>query len=219
MKAGVLGVVDGTFTVVDSFTEAVTEDGHELERCLTIDRVFSLPSGEMAFEGRAAADAIATETATTIETGDIYVDERERTVTRFAEFVGIPGSSSSSTAVTGPSRSISSGGRRTRASSGRRSISTSSSRPGRSDAVESWFYGPAETDVNGVFHGADLRDEMGDVLETSSLNQIGLSYEHDGDDVKMTATRSGYVELYRPASFDSAEFLEYIRDEILPSLE
>jgi len=78
MKAGVLGVVDGTFTVVDSFVEAVTEDGHELERCLTIDRVFSLPSGEMAFEGRAAADAIATETATTIETGDIHVDERER---------------------------------------------------------------------------------------------------------------------------------------------
>lgn len=220
MKAGVLGVVDGTFKVVDSFSETVSEDGHELERCLTIDRVFSLPSGEMAFEGRAAADTIATETATTIENGDIHVDEREQTVTQYVEFVGIPGEFVVVDSGDG-AFAFDFIGRETNSSIDRATVDLDEFVAAREGATpwKAGFYGPAETDVNGVFHGADLRDEMGDVLENSSLNQLGLSYEHDGDDVKMTATRSGYVELYRPASFDSAEFLEYIREEILPFLE
>jgi hypothetical protein len=32
----------------------------------------------------------------------------------------------------------------------------------------------------------------------------------------MTASRSGYVEVYRPSAFDSARYLEYLRDEVQP---
>lgn len=220
MNAGVLGIVDGTFKVVDSFTETVTEDEHELERCLTIDRVFSLPSGEMAFEGRAAADAVTDETATTIENGEIHVTEREQITTQYAEFVGIPGEF---VAVDSGDSAFAFDfiGRETNSSVERGTVDIDGFYTAHGGATpwKAGFHGTDGNDVNGVFHGADLRDDMGDILEDAALNQVGLSYEYDGDDVKMTATRSGYVEVYRPSSVDSAHFLEYLRREVLPHVE
>jgi len=71
--------------------------------------------------------------------------------------------------------------------------------------------------MNGVFHGADLRasHDLDSLLADSRLNQLGLSYGHDGDEVKMTASRSGYVEVYQPSSYDAAAFLTYLREEML----
>lgn len=217
MKAGVLGIVDGTFEVVGSFAETVEEGEHELDRCLTVDRVFSLPSGGMAFEGRAAAEVVANETATRIEGGEIRVDDRERTVTRYAEFVGVPGEFVVVDSGDG-AFAFEFIGTETGTSIERGTVDLDGFFSAHEEATpwKAGFYGPGDGGVNGVFHGEDLRAELGDVLEDSKLNQLGLSYEYDGDDVKMTATRSGYVELYQPSSFDSQHYLEYLREEIVP---
>lgn len=219
MKAGVLGVVDGSFKAVDSFTETVSEDDHELDRCLTIDRVFSLPSGGMAFAGRAAVEVLADRTETTIVNGDINVTEEARTVTQYTEFVGVPGEF---VAVGSGSGTFAFDliGAETNTSIERATIDLDAFFAGQ-DTATPWkagFYGSGENAVNGIFHGDDLRTnhDLTAILEDSSLNQIGLSYAYDGNDVKMTAAKSGYVEVYRPSAFDSGQYLEYLSDEIVP---
>ncbi len=219
MKAGVLGVVDGSFKAVDSVSETVTEDDHELERCLVIDRVFSLPSGGMAFAGRAAVERLADQTETSIEGGEIRVTEATQTVTQFTEFVGVPGEF---VAVDSGSGTFAFDliGAETNTSIERATVDLDDFFA-RRDAATPWkagFYGAGENAVTGVFHGEDLRrtHDLQATLDDSNLNQLGLSYSYDGVDVKMTAARSGYVEVYRPSEFDSGQYLEYLADEIMP---
>ena len=219
MKAGVLGIVDGSFDAVDSFSETVTEDNHELERCLEIDRVFSLPSGEMAFSGRAAADTLEDGSRTTIENGRIRVSERTRTVTEYTEFVGVPGEFVAVDSGDG-TFAFDLIGAETDTSIERATLDLDGFFATHESATpwKAGFYGSGESGRNGIFHGEDLRInyDMDDLLANSSLNQVGLSYAYNGDDVKMTAARSGYVEVYQPSAFDSERYLEYLGEEILP---
>ncbi|MFB6107129.1 MAG: hypothetical protein ABEJ70_09175 [Halobacteriaceae archaeon] len=219
MKAGVLAVVDGSFTAVDSFVETVTDDGVDLERCLTIDRVFSLPSGEMAFAGRAAADRLATGSTTSIVDGDIVVSEEARPVTRHTAFVGVPGEfvAVDSTRGTFALDLIADD---TGTDIARATLDLDAFYEAH-EAATPWkagFEGVGDDDVNGVFHGADLRTDhdLQGILDRSRLTQVGLTYGYGGDEVKMTASRSGYVEVYRPTAFDSAAYLEYLIDEVVP---
>lgn len=222
MKAGVLGVVDGTFRAVDSFTDTVSQDGHDLDRCLTIDRVFSLPGGDMAFAGRAAATTLSDRTTTTIEGGTIHVTEEARPETHHTEFVG----------VAGEFVAVGSGGGTFAFDLIAEDTNTDVERAtldldaffAAHESATAWkagFHGTGDDGVNGIFHGENLRADLDldDVLGESSLNQVGLSYRHDGSDVKMTASKSGYVEVYRPRTFDSANYLQYLRDEIVPHVE
>lgn len=222
MKAGVLAAVDGSFQAVDSFTETVTEADVELERALTIDRVFSVSAGDMAFAGRAAAERLTTQTSTTIEGGDIHVAEEDRSLTTHTEFVGIAGEF-----VVVDSRrgafawDLIAADTDTEIERVTFDLDAFFERHESATPWKAGFDGGGETGVNGVFHGRDLRanHDLRDILEDSTLTQLGLSYEYDGRDVKMTASRSGYVELYRPADFDSADYLEYLCDEVLPHVE
>jgi hypothetical protein len=222
MKAGVLGVVDGTFRAVDSFTDTVSVDGHELERCLVIDRVFSLPAGGMAFEGRAAATTLRERTTTTIEDGDIHVAEEARPETSHTEFVGVPGEFVAVGSGEG-TFAFDLLAAETGVDVERATLDLDAFFAAHDDATpwKAGFYGTGENGVNGVFHGENLHDnhDLQSVLRESNLNQVGLSYEYDGEDLKMTAARSGYVEVYRPSTFDSASYLQYLREEILPHVE
>ena len=221
MKAGVLGVVDGSFAAVDSVVETVTEDGHELQRCLVIDRVFSTPSGETAFAGRAAADVLAERATASIDDGEITVSEGSRPETRYTEFVGVPGEF----VVVGSGDGTFAFGliaAQTDTSVERATLDLDGFFADH-DGATPWkagFFGGGNG-VNGVFHGEDLRADrdLDGLLRNASLNQVGLSYGYDGDEVKMTASRSGYVEVYRPSSFDSGRYLEYLREEVLPHVE
>lgn len=219
MKAGVLAVVDGSFKMVDSFTETVTEDDDELQRCLQIDRVFSLPGGEMAFAGRAAAETLVDRQEAAIEDGDIDVSEAAEPVTRYTEFVGVPGefvvAGSSSGAF-----AFDLVGAETNATLERATLDLDGffANHGAATPWKTGFNATGDGGVNGVFHGDDLRAsrDLQGIMADSTLNQVGLTYEYDDSEVKMTASRSGYVELYRPAEFDSEQYLEYLRDEVLP---
>jgi len=219
MKAGVLGVVDGDFTALDSVTETVVEDDHELERCLEIDRVFSLPSGEMAFEGRAAAETLEERAETAIDDGEIQVHEQPETRTRYTEFVGVP----DEFVVVDNSRGIFAFdliATQTDTAIDRATVDLDSFFGTRGSARpwKAGFYGTNGNSVSGVFHGEDLREthDLDSLLTDSSLNQVGLQYGYDGAEVKMTAARSGYVEVYRPTAFDSAAYLSYLDEEIVP---
>lgn len=219
MKSGVLGIVDGTFDVVDSYTETVTADEEELDRCLEIDRVFSLPTGGMAFAGRAAADTLTDRTTTTIEDGEIRVTERARTETKYTEFVGVPGEFVAVDSSDGTfAFDLVAAETDTRIERATLDLDGFFAAHESATPWKAGFYGTGENGMNGVFHGADLRTshDMDAILANSSLNQVGLSYRYDGTDVKMTAARSGYVEVYRPSEFDSGQYLAYLREEILP---
>ncbi|AHG05136.1 hypothetical protein HALDL1_04075 [Halobacterium sp. DL1] len=218
MRAGVLAVVDGTFKMVDSFTETVTEDDQELARRLEIDRVFSLPDGSMAFAGRAAAERLANQRDAAIEDDEIRVTEGTEVVTDYTEFVG----------VTGEFVVVSSGdgefafdliGAETNTNLERATLDLDGffASHGSATPWRAGFSGNGDAGMNGVFHGADLRasHDLDSLLADSRLNQLGLSYGHDGDEVKMTASRSGYVEVYQPSSYDAAAFLTYLREEML----
>ncbi|WP_435075126.1 hypothetical protein [Halorubrum sp. HHNYT27] len=218
MKAGVVGIVDGTFNVVDSFTDTVSQDGHDLERCLTIDRVFSLPGGDMAFAGRAAATTLRDRSTTTIENGAIHVTEEAHPETHHTEFVGVAGefvavgSGEGTFAFDLIAEDTGTDVERATLNLDAFFASHESATPWKAG-----FHGTGEDGVNGIFHGKNLRTDLDleDVLRDSTLNQVGLSYRYNGNDVKMTASKSGYVEVYRPNGYDSANYLEYLRDEIV----
>lgn len=215
-------MVDGSFQMVDSYAETVTEGDHDLERRLEIDRVFSLPSGGMAFEGRAAAERLVSEREAAIEDDGIAVTEGETVTTEFTEFVGIPGEF----VAVGSGRgafAFDLVGAETNTDIERATLGLEGVLDDHGDATP-WRVGVSgngDGAVNGTFHGADLRAsrDLDALLADATLTQLGLAYDHDGDDLKMTASRSGYVELYQPSSYDAEQYLEYVRDEVLPHVE
>ena len=222
MRAGVLGVVDGSFQMVDSYAETVEVGDHDLERRLEIDRVFSLPSGGMAFEGRAAAERRVSEREAAIEDDGIAVTEGTNVVTEFTEFVGIPGEFVAVGSGKG-TFAFDLVGAETNTTIERATLGLEGVLDDHGDATP-WRVGVSgngEGAVNGTFHGQDLRAsrDLDALLDGSTLTQLGLAYDHDGDDLKMTASRSGYVEVYQPSSYDAEAYLEYVRDEILPHVE
>ncbi|WP_158055330.1 hypothetical protein [Halorussus halophilus] len=219
MHAGVLGVAQDDFAVVQSFSNSVRKDDRELTRCLEVDRVFSLPSGTAAFEGRAAVERPTTRTATEIDAGEIRVRESTSTETVSTAVAGVPGEF----VVVENGRGTfafemvewETGTGIERAELDLNAVLDSQK------AAKPWKAGFYDTDgncENGVLHGSDLLadENLGAVVEGARLNQLGLDCEYEDHDLKMTASESGYVEIYQPGDFETAEFLQYLRDEIVP---
>lgn len=78
------------------------------------------------------------------------------------------------------------------------------------------FYDRLGTAQKGVVYGEDVLDDedIGDPLRDAQINQLGLEYEYDGDQMKITLTESGYIEVYQPSEFDSGEFATYLQNQI-----
>ncbi|WP_435180305.1 hypothetical protein [Halorussus sp. AFM4] len=222
MKAGVLGIVRDDFEVVDSFSDTVERDGRELERVLDVRRVFSLPSGEIAFEGRAAVERVVERTTTELDFGEVRIEEAPGTETRVTDLVGVPGEF----VVAGSGRgtfAFDLVSHDTAADIERASLDLDAFLDAQADA-EPWragFYDGAGNCENGVVHGADLLDDdrLAAVLDGATLNQLGLDCSYGDRSLKMTAAESGYVEVYRPSDFDTADFLQYLLDEVVPHAE
>jgi len=221
MQAGVIGVVDGSFDVVDSFAETVEEGGQELRRALDVERVFSLPSGDTAFAGRAAREYRRERESARIADGSVSVDTEPQTATRHTTFAGVPGEFVVAGSSTG-TFAFDLIGRDTNTSIDRGELDLDALFERHGDAApwKAGFSGTGEDGVSGVLHGSDLREshDLADLLDGSSLNQLGLTYTDDGDEVKMTAARSGYVELYRPRDLGADGYLAYLQREIVPHL-
>jgi len=221
MNGGVIGTVEGSFDRVGSFADAIEDGDGDRARCLEIDRVFSLPGGEMAFEGSAAIEASETVERSRIDGAEIRIEEESRTVTRRAEFVGVPGEF----VVADRSRgtfAFDMIAEETGAGIERATIDLDGFLADRSDAApwKAGFAGREGSVENGVLHGSDLLDDDGidGLLDGATLNQLGVEHDYDGERAKVTAARSGYVELYRPAEFDAGDYLQYLVDEFVPYL-
>lgn len=219
MQAGVIGVVDGSFDVVDSFSETVVEGDQELERCLDVERVFSLPTGETAFAGHAASEYRQERESARISNGGVDVVSEPRTATRHTNFVGVPGEY----VVVGSSAgtfAFDLVAQETNTSVDRASLDLDRFFAERGDAApwKAGFFGTGDDGVSGVLHGSDLREshDLEELLDGSSLNQLGLTYSYDAEEVKMTAAESGYVELYQPREMEPEAYLGYLREEIVP---
>jgi len=222
MNAGVIGLVEGDFQAVDSFSDTVVEGDRELTRTLDVGRVFSLPSGEIAFEGRAAVERTAERATAELDYGEVRVRETDATETHVTRFVGVPGEFVVTESSAGRF-AFDLIGRDTGTDVERATFDLDGFLDVHADA-DVWKAGFSGADGNaesGVFHGSDLLadDDLGDLVRRGSLNQLGLEYDYDEDDLKMTAAESGYVEVYRPAAFESADFLAYLLDEVVPHLE
>jgi hypothetical protein len=221
MQAGVIGVVDGSFDRVGSFAETVEEGGQELRRALDVERVFSLPSGDTAFAGRAAREYRRERESARIADDGVSVVAEPQTTTRHTNFVGVPGEF----VVVGSSTgrfAFDLIGRDTNTAIDRGELDLDAFFERHGDAApwKAGFSGTGDDDVSGVLHGTDLREshDLEDLLDGASLNQLGLTYTDDGDEVKVTAARSGYVELYQPREMSAEEYLAYLQREILPHL-
>lgn len=90
--------------------------------------------------------------------------------------------------------------------------------------IDPWkvgFYGKRGLIENGVVHGDSVLDddEIGGVLDITEKNQLGLDYEYQNLPLRMFVAESGYVEIYQPNDFTTAQFSEYLVNEIVPVLQ
>lgn len=218
MKAGILGVAEDNFEAIDSF-EYTTEHGDkELTHCVEIRQ--SINSDNMEIQrGRAAVQELSDEETVEIRDGQISVTNRTKPVTRYTEFLLVPGEF----------MVVENGGGTFAFDLVGSQVGTQISRAeinlqefwDATDGVSPWkagFYahqGQAET---GVVYGDDvLKDsDFGGGIDDAQLNQLGLDYSPEDDAVKMSVTESGYIEIYQPDNYDEIDFVRYISSQILP---
>lgn len=92
------------------------------------------------------------------------------------------------------------------------------------EGVDPWqvgFYGNVGNAEKGVVYGENVfsDDEIGEVLERSQLNQLGLQYNEGEYVIKNTLSESGYVELYQPSNFVSTDFAEFVIQNLIQYME
>lgn len=218
VQGGVIGAVDGTFDRVASHATTERVDGRDLERALHVDRVFSLPDGEPAFEGSAAAEVVTERERTVIEDGAVTVTTEPATTARRTDVAGVPGEF----VVVGSGRgtfAFDLVAADTGTAVDRAALDLDAFFDRKADATpwKAGFVDGGEGDLSGVLHGTDLRNghDLTDLIESARLNQVGLEHEYRGRDVKMTASASGYAEVYRP-DLDVGAVLQYLREELVP---
>ncbi|MEF8774657.1 MAG: hypothetical protein V5A37_08065 [Halobacteriales archaeon] len=219
MQAGVLGVVDGTFDAVSSFSRTRERNGEALETALEITKVFSLDDGRPAFTGHAVREELSTARELDISYGEIDAAETERTSQRYTQLAGIAGEF----VVVDGSRGTFAFDlieADTSTTVERASIDLDGFLGAQSDPHpwQAGFSGEDGAAHTGVLYGDDLleNENAAALLDRGQLTQLGLDYTYRNTDVKMTATTSGYIEVYRPRSMGDAEFLAYVDDEFLP---
>lgn len=221
MNAGVIGLVDGSFDAVSSFSTTVERNGHELTRALEVTRVFSQDGGTPAFEGHAVAEAVTTDTEMEVGYGSIETAETERTVQRYTRLAGVPGEF----VVVGSGRgtfAFDMVAADTDTDIERADIDLDDFLDARADPTpwKAGFENPGGAAENGVLHGEDLfaEDTVATLVADATLTQLGLEYEHGDADVKMTATASGYLERYDLDADATGDFLAYLAADVLPHL-
>lgn len=224
MQAGVIATIDGDFDEIEFFHRSEEQDGRTFNRSLQIQRVASNETGHQVYVGEAATQVIEDEESVEIdsETGNIEVGEYPTKESKYTQFVSIPGIfvAVDSGAGTFAFNLIQSQHPGTHIERAEFDLNAYADDYYTADDVDPWqvgFYGNIGQAEKGVVYGENVvsDDEIGDVLERSQLNQLGLRYQMLDYDMKVTMTESGYVEIYNPSNLESEEFAEYITNEIL----
>ncbi|MBX0285980.1 hypothetical protein EGH22_06555 [Halomicroarcula sp. F28] len=222
MQAGICGLVTGTFDRLSDVTDTVTRDGRDLTRSMTIDRVFSLPGGEMGFIGTAASERMTTRTATTIVDGEITDREEAVKETVRTRFCGVPGAFvvTESAAGTFVFELVGAATDTTV----RRARLDLSGLFGAIDDSSCWkagFYDRPDHAEKGTLYGENLMtdDTVESMLTDASLNQLGVVFTDSTDEIRADVTESGFVRLTRPGGLAVDEFLAILLERVRPHLE
>jgi hypothetical protein len=222
MKAGVIGTVDGDFEELNSFSETFIQGETELERCIEVRQTQVTDGGVPVQTGRVATQKLDEQETVEINDGQISVYEQPDVTTLYTEFLTVPGefvAVSNSSGVF----AFDTIGRRTNTNIERAELDLDSYAEAHAEATP-WkvgFYGHLGEADNGVIHGASVLEDsdFGDVLQDAQKNQLGLEFTRDGEVMKVTMAESGYVEVYQPSNYDSAEYAEFVAEEILQHIE
>jgi len=225
MKAGVLGVVSGEMDEIESFHASQEQDGTTFSRSLQLELEGHTEAGDPVYTGEAAHQTVEEIETVSIDhqSGDIVVAEEPHREGKYTQVIAVPGEfvAVSSGAgefafdliqETAPGVSV---------SRARLDLTEFADQYYDAPEVNPWqvgFYGNLGEAEKGVVYGDDVFDdsEIGDVLERTQLNQLGLRYEVLGKEVKMTMSDSGYLEVYQPSNFSSVDYANYVMGQILP---
>lgn len=228
MKAGVVGLVHGELESISSFHDTFERDGTEFTYSFQIENTDYTEDGHEVLSGQAATQEVEDETSVSVdrETGEIVVHDEPIKKGKHTRFVAVPdefvavksGSGTFVFDILSFEYNISGVNR------AEIDLNSYAERYYTAEGVDPWqvgFYGNIGNAEKGVVYGEDVfsDDEIGEVLERSQLNQLGLQWEEDGYILKTTMSESGYVELYQPSSYGSTEFSEFILNKVYEFME
>lgn len=218
MKAGVIGVIEDDFDAISSFEVNSKQGDQELTRCVEIRQTIRRENIEVQV-GRAATQELTEQEEVQIREGSVVVSNRTKPNTKYTEFLLVPGEF---IAVSngGGAFAFDLIGSQESSQISRAKIDLQGLWE-QSNKVSPWkagFYAHQGNAETGVIYGEDVLkdDDFGNGIDEAQLNQLGLDYSPEDDAIKMTATESGYVEIYQPENYDEIDYAKYVRSEILP---
>jgi hypothetical protein len=221
MKSGVIGIIDGEPSPVESYHRTVEQDGTPLTECIDVTETHhDTGDGYTVQTGRAAVQSIAsTEVVEITSQGEIAVVEEGQHQTKYTEFVFVPGefvvvNSGSGVFLFRILRDVLGLKSVERAEL---NLSKFLSEHNESTPWQIGFYGVDSMAEKGVLYGGDVISDadIGDKLKSSNKNQIGVNYERGEHQLKVSITESGYVDIHQPSNYTSVDFAEYSVDELL----
>lgn len=224
MQGGVLAEVEGEFEKPESFHKTHEQDGTTFTRSLQITQNEHLEAGQPVYKGEAAIEVVDEEKTVKIdsESGDIAVTTSPERSGKYAQFILVPGEVMVAESGDGDFVFDLLGETVPTADAVRTRLDLNRFAEDYYTAseVDPWqvgFFGNVGQAEKGVVYGEDIfdDDEIGDLLERSEVNQLGLEYEYRGEATKITTSRSGYVEVYQPSNLGFDDFAQYLVDEVV----
>ena len=219
MKGGMLGLVSGTHERVDSFQTTRQSNEMELRTRVEVSGIQRTPDGVDITEGKAAREVINSRETVDMDSLSLTITDEEKVEREYTNFASI---NEKLVIVKGRS------GRflfevladRYGTPVEQASIDLDALYEANRDAIP-WkvgFYGHSDLARNGVIHGKEVLNDsdFGDVLQRAPKNQLGLIFDRPEHEEKVFLTRSGYVEIYQPVSYDTADFVRFLDDVVLP---
>lgn len=218
MKAGILGLLNSAETTIDQVHGTASRDGQEYQYCIQPDETLHPDRLSKPVQtGEAALEMPEQVEQKIIDDGDIVEESRTRTRTKHTNWILIP----DEIAVVENSEGqfffdLLSAEYNYEANRAKLDLTSMRSDYSETDLWQAGFYDRLGTAQKGVVYGEDVLDDddIGGPLKDAQINQLGFEYEYNGEQMKLTLTESGYVEIYLPSEFDSGEFATYLKEEI-----
>jgi hypothetical protein len=219
MQSGVIGSVNGSFEKITSTASTYERNGADYKTCIEVTDTFTLSNGKIGQIGQVARQKPEMIEEAFITDSSIQIGEKESEKTQYTSFISL----------SGENVIVNSGGGTFAYDIIGRETGTVIERAGLSldefhkqhpqaDYWQAGFYNKGSDAENGAIYGSSVFDDsdLGSVLQSSELNQIGTQYAYDDNElIKISITESGYIDVHQP-DFTGESFLEYFQDDISP---
>lgn len=224
MKSGVIGKITGKLKEIESYGKTREEGDFELKRQLEFRTKLPGPGDSAAHSGRAAIERVEETKGVQFRDNEILVSDSKEKVQLHTNFLLVP-----------DSFMIVESGRGEFAFNLVEGLGNIEIERATIDLLalleycsefdpDPWqvgFFGNEGNAEKGVVYGEEILTDskIGEMLRTSKMNQIGLRFtDHEGTNVKFTATKSGFVQIYQPQSYDEIDLMRFVDEFILPYL-